>query len=76
MEAREPLTFEQVMLLEVFTTEEAAQFLRLSRQTLELLRLQGGGPKYVKLKRTVRYRRTALDEWLESREQSHTAEGA
>ena len=76
MEAREPLTFEQVMLLEVFTTDEAAQFLRLSRQTLELLRLQGGGPRYAKLGRSVRYRRAALDEWLESREQSHTAEGA
>ncbi|KRV16826.1 hypothetical protein AN459_29945 [Pseudomonas aeruginosa] len=60
----------------MFTTEEAAQYLRLSRQTLELLRLQGGGPRYAKLGRSVRYRRAALDEWLAANEQNHTAEGA
>ncbi|KPD29678.1 hypothetical protein AN920_11485 [Pseudomonas paraeruginosa] len=60
----------------VFTTEEAAHYLRLSRQTLELLRLQGGGPRYAKLGRSVRYRRAALDEWLAANEQNHTAESA
>ncbi|HIE4035242.1 TPA: helix-turn-helix transcriptional regulator [Pseudomonas aeruginosa] len=82
METRELLTREQVAQLlaelqqNVFTTEEAAQYLRLSRQTLELLRLQGGGPRYAKLGRSVRYRRAALDEWLAANEQNHTAEGA
>lgn len=82
METREPLTREQVAQLlaelqqNVFTTEEAAHYLRLSRQTLELLRLQGGGPRYAKLGRSVRYRRAALDEWLAANEQNHTAEGA
>lgn len=60
---------------EVFTTEEAAKYLRVSRQTLELLRLHGGGPNYAKLGRSVRYRRTALDEWLTANEQNNTAEG-
>ncbi|MGK7162307.1 helix-turn-helix transcriptional regulator [Pseudomonas aeruginosa] len=82
METRELLTREQVAQLlaelqqTVFTTEEAAHYLRLSRQTLELLRLQGGGPRYAKLGRSVRYRRAALDEWLAANEQNHTAEGA
>ncbi|GKR19047.1 helix-turn-helix domain-containing protein [Pseudomonas aeruginosa] len=82
METRELLTREQVAQLlaelqqNVFTTEEAAHYLRLSRQTLELLRLQGGGPRYAKLGRSVRYRRAALDEWLAANEQNHTAEGA
>lgn len=82
METRELLTREQVAQLlaelqqNVFTTEEAAHYLRLSRQTLELLRLHGGGPRYAKLGRSVRYRRAALDEWLAANEQSHTAEGA
>jgi len=82
METRELLTREQVAQLlaelqqNVFTTEEAAHYLRLSRQTLELLRLQGGGPRYAKLGRSVRYRRVALDEWLAANEQNHTAEGA
>lgn len=81
METRELLTREQVAQLlaelqqNVFTTEEAAHYLRLSRQTLELLRLQGGGPRYAKLGRSVRYRRAALDEWLAANEQNHTAEG-
>lgn len=81
METPELLTHEQVAQLiaelqqHVFTTEEAAQYLRLSRQTLELLRLQGGGPRYAKLGRSVRYRRTALDEWLAANEKNHTAEG-
>lgn len=82
MESRELLTCEQLtgLLAEfqqaVFTTDEAAQYLRLSRQTLELLRLNGRGPRYAKLGRSVRYRRAALDEWLIANEQSHTAEGA
>lgn len=82
MEMRELLTREQVAQLvtelqqNVFTTEEAAHYLRLSRQTLELLRLNGGGPRYAKLGRSVRYRRAALDEWLAANEQNHTAEGA
>lgn len=82
METRELLTREQVAQLlaelqqNVFTTEEAAHYLRLSRQTLELLRLHGGGPRYAKLGRSVRYRRAALDEWLAANEQNHTAEGA
>lgn len=82
METRELLTREQVAQLvaelqqNVFTTEEAANYLRLSRQTLELLRLNGGGPRYAKLSRSVRYRRAALDEWLAANEQNHTAEDA
>lgn len=87
METRELLTGDQfedlvtrlkqeLLPKEVFITEEAANYLRLSRQTLELLRLNGGGPRYAKLGRSVRYRRAALDEWLAANEQNHTAEGA
>lgn len=59
---------------EVFNTEDAAQYLCVSKQLLELLRAQGGGPRYAKLQRLVRYRRVALDEWLIESERSHTAE--
>ncbi|HEQ59998.1 MAG TPA: DNA-binding protein [Firmicutes bacterium] len=82
MEPREILSPEQFDRLlyelkhrEVFTTEEAADYLKVSRQLLELLRVKGGGPRYAKLGRSVRYRRVALDEWLEANEQNHTAEG-
>lgn len=75
------LTRDQVRLLlaeatarEVFDTEGAADYLGVSRQLLELMRVEGGGPKYAKLNRLVRYRRAALDDWLIGRERSHTSE--
>jgi excisionase family DNA binding protein len=75
METRESPSREQVAQLTVFTTKEAAAYLAVSHQLLELLRVKGGGPRYAKLGRLVRYRRAALDEWLAEKEQSHTAEG-
>ncbi|RWX91337.1 helix-turn-helix transcriptional regulator [Pseudomonas aeruginosa] len=61
---------------DVLDTQQAADYLQVSRQLLELLRVKGGGPRYAKLGRLVRYRRASLDEWLASKEQNHTAEGA
>jgi excisionase family DNA binding protein len=51
---------------EYLTTTEAAQYLKLSRQFLEVARHRGdgSGPSYIKLARAVRYRRSALDEWM------------
>ena len=60
----------------VMDTDEAGAYLRMSSQNLELLRLNGGGPKYAKLGRLVRYRRVSLDRWLADNERGHTAEGA
>lgn len=58
---------------DVFDTMSAAEYLCVSVATLELLRVRGGGPNYVKLKRLVRYRRASLDEWMLSRERCSTA---
>jgi excisionase family DNA binding protein len=56
---------DDMMLL---TTREAAQYVRLSRSTLERKRLDGSGPPFVKLglgkRARVVYRRTELDHWL------------
>lgn len=65
----------EVMPRDVFDTEGAAGYLGVSRQLLELLRVDGDGPRYAKLGRLVRYRRAALDEWLVERERAHTSEG-
>jgi excisionase family DNA binding protein len=55
---------------------EAAKLLRLSERTLERLRLTGGGPRYVKCGRSVRYRECDLDAWIAARVVSSTsAEG-
>ena len=56
-----------MMNTDVLTTAEAARYVRLSKPTLERFRLTGEGPLYAKLGGAVRYRRTELDQWLESR---------
>lgn len=55
-------------------TVEAAQYLSLSKPTLERFRLTGEGPPYLKLGKAVRYRRTELDAWLESQLITSTSE--
>lgn len=59
---------------DVMDTRQAAAYLGVSTQTLELYRVTGGGPSYAKLGRLVRYRRAKLEEWLASLERNHTAE--
>jgi excisionase family DNA binding protein len=55
------------MNIEVLTTSEAAQYLRLGKPTLDRFRITGEGPNFCKLGGAVRYRRADLDNWLESR---------
>lgn len=63
------------MAKEFLTSEEAADYIRISRRTLEHWRVRGGGPKYYKLgsaKRSrVLYTREDMEDWLEPR--YHTA---
>lgn len=62
--------------LDILDTPEAASYIRLSKPTLERLRLTGDGPPYAKLGKAVRYRRADLDAWLESRLIRSTSEVA
>ncbi len=59
-------------------SEEAGRILRLSARTLERMRVEGSGPKYLKAGRGTRarvlYRPADLDLWLESRTFSSTSE--
>jgi hypothetical protein len=48
-------------------TAEAAEFLRLSTRTLEKRRCTGGGPRYRKLGRRIRYTMADLEAWVEAR---------
>ena len=45
-------------------TADAATYLGLSGRTLEAKRVTGGGPKFLKLGRAVRYDVDDLDAWL------------
>ena len=59
--------------IEYLSTEQVAAYLGMSRQWLEIGRHKGYGPPYIKLGHAVRYKRSALDEWMLARQQSHTA---
>ena len=60
----------------VFTTVEAADYLKLSKATLNCWRVAGKGPRFCKTGSAVRYRRADLDAWLESKLIGSTSEAA
>lgn len=55
---------------EYFTTKQAADYLGMSTQFLEIARHKGNGPPYIKLRRAVRYKRSELDEWMLSHQEA------
>jgi excisionase family DNA binding protein len=59
---------------EVYDEHEAAKYVGLSVRTLQEKRRTGEGPVYLKLGSRVRYRRRALDVWLDSKERRRTSE--
>lgn len=63
---------------EYLTTLEAARILRVAKSTLERMRVQGTGPRYLKVgpgKRSrVLYRAAEITTWLESRSYGSTSE--
>ncbi|WP_286828301.1 MULTISPECIES: helix-turn-helix domain-containing protein [Kordiimonas] len=56
------------------TTKEAARFLRLKPNTLEKMRVYGGGPQYRKHGRQVFYHRDELKTWSDRRRRDWTAD--
>jgi excisionase family DNA binding protein len=61
--------------LDILKTEQAAEYLQLSEASLNRWRCYGGGPEYVMLGRAIRYRRSDLEAWLQSRVRSNTSQG-
>ena len=61
-----------------FDTKEAADFLRLSPRTLERMRVEGAGPKFLKAGRGIRakvlYREEDLRSWVEAITYGSTSE--
>jgi hypothetical protein len=62
------------MLRALLTTEEAARFLSLSPRTLERLRWDGSGPRYCKIRRSVRYNIAELERYRDRNTVSSTSE--
>jgi len=53
---------------------EAAEYLNLSKSTLDKLRVTGEGPNYHQFGRRVAYSREALSEWAAKRIKSSTSD--
>ena len=55
-------------------TEQAADYLQVSKETLQRWRVTGEGPKYNKLPGLVRYSVSELDAWMKSLERQSTSD--
>jgi len=53
-----------------------AERLGFSQRTLQMWRLRGGGPPFIKIHSSVRYDPAQVDAWLAGQVRSHTAGGA
>ena len=54
--------------------KKAADFLGISSRTLQGYRLKGGGPKFLKLKKAVRYKIQDLIDWVEKNKKENTSQ--
>lgn len=54
--------------------KEAARLLGFSVRTLQAWRVRGGGPLFVKAGRSVRYRPSDLEAWVEERLRRSTSD--
>lgn len=62
---------------EILTVEEAAEYVRLKKNTLDIYRTKGNGPPFIRISAgAVRYRRSDLKKWLESRIVTSTSQAA
>jgi len=59
----------------LFTPRQLAEYIGISRSRLAAWRVQGRGPKFVKVGGRIRYRFAAVDEWLKQNEVANTGEG-
>ena len=49
---------------DVMTSDECAEYLRLTPGALRTMRYRGEGPKHIQLGQRIRYRRADVDAWL------------
>ena len=56
-----------ILSAHILDTHQAAAYLRLSVSSLNKMRCTGSGPAFIRMGRSVRYRRRALDSFIDSR---------
>ena len=64
----------QAQTRKYLNSDQAAQYLNLSRSMLAKLRLSGAGPQFAKLGKRVVYEVSALDAWIAARLHRSTSE--
>lgn len=64
------------VLRRLLAEREAAEFLGVSFRTLQAWRVRGGGPRFCKIGRTVRYRPSDLTIWVEGQARESTSHAA
>lgn len=58
----------------LITEAAAADYLGISIRTIQAWRVRGGGPSYVKMGKSVRYRPSDIQSWIEAHLASSTSE--
>jgi predicted DNA-binding transcriptional regulator AlpA len=51
----------------LLTEEEVSRLLSLSMRTLQVWRVRGGGPPFVRCGRSIRYRKCSVVDWIDAR---------
>lgn len=59
-------------LMTILNTRQAAEYVTLSKSSLDKMRMYGTGPSYFKLGGAVRYHRDDLDAWLATQRRAST----
>ena len=54
----------------LLTEAEVAEMLRVSQRTVRRWRNEGTGPPALRIGRRIRYRRSAVETWLDRRDQA------
>ncbi len=60
--------------MQLLQTQRVAELTGLSVRTLEKKRLDGGGPRFVKLGRSVRYELADVEEWIRQSRRTSTSD--
>lgn len=59
----------------LMSTAAVSEYLGIAESTLAMYRVDGTGPKFIKvLRRMVRYRRRDVDEWLDAQTKTQNGE--
>lgn len=58
----------------MFAQAEVAELLGVTERCIEGWRVRGGGPRYVRVGRLIRYRHSDVSAWLDARTRASTSD--